>query len=55
MATQYINTRYGGSVETVDEFADPKEARKMLAEYQMSAPQMGYYLSSRCTKEWRAG
>jgi hypothetical protein len=53
MAMHYINTKHGGAVETVDEFEDRKEARKMLAEYQMSAPYMGYYLSSRSTKEWR--
>jgi hypothetical protein len=53
MATQYINTKQGGTVETVDEFDTAKEAREMLAEYRMASPGMGYYLSSRCTKEWR--
>lgn len=50
----YINTRADREVETVDEFDTRAEAKKMLAEYQMSAPGMGYYMSRRCTKEWRA-
>ena len=49
----YINCRTQYGVETVDEFSTRKEARAMLKEYIMSAPGMGYYLSQRCTKEWR--
>jgi hypothetical protein len=49
----YINTRYSGEVEMVDQFDNRKEARAMLSEYQLSAPEMGYYLSSRATREWR--
>ena len=49
----YINTRYGGQTETIDEFETRKEAREMLTEYRLAAPVMGYYLSIRCTREWR--
>ena len=51
--TVYINYKSKGKVETVDEFTTRKEGLVMLTEYQMSAPYMGYYLSTRCTKEWR--
>ena len=47
----YINFKYDGEVETCDEFEDKKEAYKMLAEYQMVSG--GYYLSQRCTNDWR--
>lgn len=50
---KYINTRYPGYVETVDEFETYKEAREMLKEYRLASPEMGYYLSNRCTNEWR--
>lgn len=49
----YINTKTIDGVETVDQFETRKEAREMLSEYQMSAPEMGYYLSTRATREWR--
>ena len=49
----YINFRYNGETETCDEFEDKKEAEFMLIEYQMVS--CGYYLSQRCTKEWREG
>ena len=49
----YINTKQGGAVETVDEFATIKEAKMMIKEYNLSAPYMGYYISSRATREWR--
>ena len=52
--TCYINTRdQYNHVETVDEFETRKEGRAMLAEYQLSAPSMGYYLSSRSSFDWR--
>ncbi len=47
----YINIRYNGAVETVDEFETYKEARLMLIEYRMG--DSGYYISKRSTKEWR--
>jgi len=49
----FVNTKAGGAVETVDSFETRREAREMLREYQMSAPGMGYYLSTRATKDWR--
>ncbi len=47
----YVNIKYNGVVETVDEFETAKEARLMLTEYLMIDG--GYYLSKRCTNEWR--
>ena len=49
----YINIKQQGIVETVDEFSTAKEARKMRAEYQMSDRSNLYYLSKRCTKDWK--
>ena len=49
----YIQRKGQGYLETVDEFETRKEARKMLAEYQMSDPSGYYYLSSRCCKGWK--
>ncbi len=49
----YINIRVGGKVETVDEFDTRKEASAMRKEYQISDMHHRYYLSERCTKEWR--
>lgn len=49
----YINSKQGGTVETIDEFQTRKEAREMIAEYRMAFG-AGYdlYLSSRCAKDW---
>ena len=47
----YINFRDCNGVETIDEFDNAKEARKMLAEYNYGGGM--YYLSKRCTKDWR--
>ena len=47
----YINMKTSEGVETVDEVDTRKEARAMLAEYQLMSG--NYYLSIRCTKEWR--
>ena len=49
----YINIKNNGSVETVDEFETAKEARAMRIEYQMGDSYNLYYLSKRCTKEWK--
>lgn len=49
----FINWRGSHGVETVDEFASRKEARAMLAEYNL-AYGGGCYLSQRCTRDWRA-
>lgn len=50
----YINWRGPCGVETVDEFSTRKEARAMLAEYNM-AYGGGCYLSSRACRAWREG
>ena len=48
----YIQRKDSGQLETVDEFDTRKEARAMLAEYQMADPSASYYLSSRPCKGW---
>ena len=51
---KYINYRYNGEIETIDEFETYKEARAMLAEYRLA---YGYgaelWISQRCTKDWK--
>lgn len=49
----YINIKYDNQVETIDEFDTMKETRKMLTEYIIADPSGGYYISTRCTKEWK--
>jgi hypothetical protein len=60
--TVYLNIKYNGSVETVDEFtlgenvpSNPREFRDytnaMLREYHTAG--MSVYKSKRCTKDWR--
>ena len=49
----YIQRKGGGYLETVDEFSTRKEAREMLAEYQLSDPYGHYYLSSRACRGWK--
>jgi hypothetical protein len=49
----YIQRKDGRYVETVDEFETRKEARTMLAEYQLADRAGEYYLSSRPCKAWR--
>ena len=49
----YIQRRDGRNLETVDEFPTRKEARAMLAEYQMSDPAAVYFLSGRACKGWK--
>ena len=48
----YIQRRGERHLETVDEFTTRKEAREMLAEYQMSDPSALYYISTRPCKAW---
>ena len=50
---KYINMKSVYGTETVDQFDTMKEAREMVKEYNMSDSQSNYYISSRCTKEWR--
>ena len=49
----YIQFRYNGVLETVDEFETWKEARAMLREYRMIGAGGAYYLSSRACQSWR--
>ena len=49
----YINTKKYGSVETVDETDNWKDAKYLIKEYCLASPEMGYYLSQRSTKDWR--
>lgn len=55
MSNFYINRRDHESrqLETVDEFDSRKEARAMLTEYQISDHGAEYYISTRCTRDWR--
>ena len=50
---KYINIKGCDGVETVDEFETYKEAREMVKEYRMGDPYNNYYISQRCTKEWK--
>jgi hypothetical protein len=49
----YIQRKGDGYLETVDEFETRKEAKAMLAEYNMSDLYAEYYLSSRPCKAWK--
>jgi len=49
---RYIQRKEGNELETVDEFETYKEAREMVAEYQLSDPSAQYYTSSRACDEW---
>lgn len=51
--TYYIQRKQGRQLETVDEFANKREATKMRAEYQLSDPIGTYYISTRCCANWR--
>lgn len=52
----YIQLRYNGNLETIDEFDTRKEAKEMLTEYQMVYEGTGgqVYLSTRACKDWKA-
>lgn len=50
----YINIKNGnGQVETVDEFENRKEALKMVREYNLADRHNNYYVSQRCTEDWK--
>ena len=54
---RYINARYNGEVETVDEFPYNTRVERMyfyamLKEYRISDRCNTYYSSQRCTKDW---
>ena len=40
-------------IETVDEFDDRKEAVRCLKEYRLGDASNYYYLSQRCTNDWK--
>ena len=48
----YVNMKYNGETETVDEFETRKEAREMCGEYRMSDPSSYYYISQRACRDW---
>ena len=48
----YINLK-GAYRETVDELDTRKEAIAMLREYRLAYPDLNYYLSTRCCKDWK--
>ena len=50
---QYINIKNGGAVESVDEFETYKEAKEMVKEYNLSDSYNHYYISQRCTNDWK--
>lgn len=51
--TAYINQRYQGVVETVDEFDTHKEARETIKEYRASIGHgIEYWISNRACKQW---
>ena len=49
----YIQFKYAGQLETVDQFETWKEASAMLREYRMVGSGGEYYLSTRACKAWR--
>lgn len=49
---QFIQRKDINGTETVDEFYTYKEARLMLAEYQLSDQYALYYISERACREW---
>ncbi len=48
----YIQRKDQYQLETVDEFKTRKEAKAMLAEYQLSDHSAEYYISQRACKDW---
>jgi len=49
----YINIKYNGHIETIDEASTMKEARQMVREYNYLNDGVKYYISNKCTNEWR--
>lgn len=51
----YINGKYQGETETIDEFETRKEARRMIAEYRLAYQGSGFelWLSRRPCNAWR--
>ena len=49
----YINMRSSYGVETVDSFESRREAKLTIKEYRLADRANHYYLSQRCTNQWR--
>ena len=50
----YINWKYNGRLDTIDECKTKREAIKLAHEYRMAYGNLGnIYLSQRATKDWR--
>ena len=49
---KYINYKYNGENETIDECDKFRDAKYLLSEYQMSDPYGEYWISSRKCKNW---
>ena len=48
----YIQRKDTQHLETVDQFETRKEAKAMLAEYQIADPNAEHYMSQRACKDW---
>ena len=49
----YIQHRYNGFLETIDQAETKKEANYLLGEYQLCMRSAEIYISKRCCKDWR--
>lgn len=49
----YIQRKDAHGLETIDEFETLREARAMVAEYQLADSHAHYYISSRACRAWR--
>ena len=49
----YINIKQDNKVETIDQCETYKEAKAMVYEYNLSDRYNTYYISQRCTNDWR--
>lgn len=59
MKTKYIQYRYKGETETIDEFPyntreERKEFNRVLQEYRISMPEAFIYPSTRPCKNWNS-
>jgi len=52
--TFYIQRKDANQLETVDEFATRKEAKAMLAEYQLADRTAEHYISTRACSDWES-
>ena len=49
----YVNMKGKYGIETVDEFGTRDEADRMRYEYALADSTGHYYVSTRCTNEWK--